>query len=189
MSDYPKVHVCSLSTSALKRINQSIAEREEDDDVKMQLKWLRVAMTLNTQTQLQNIYSHCGSRGKDPKFRAIRMMKYWKQWKRQNVREEWLDLTQDFVHKCTVNEIKFNLIELNRSRSELAARHFRTNPLIKFNPLSVLFNSNDIAYIKSYKLPQTCRPGYANARIEFLEGDALKTMTIDISSSEDEGPK
>ncbi|EAY06684.1 hypothetical protein TVAG_211350 [Trichomonas vaginalis G3] len=187
MTDYTKVHVCSLSTSALKRINASIEEREQDDEVKMQLKWLKVAMTLNSQTQLQNIYSHLGSRGKDPKFRAIRMSRYWKQWRRQIIRGDWEDLTQSFIHQCTLNEIKFNKVELNRCRSELAARHYRKNPAIKFNPLGVLFNNSDLAYIKSYQVPATCSPGYANHGIKFLETDDLKTMTMDISSSDNEG--
>ena len=186
-----RIHVCSLSTSALPRIQASIdAQTDADDeDVKFRLMWLKVAVKINMQTQLQSLYAHLGSKGKDPKFRAIRMNSFWNQWKRQVVRDDLQNIFLDLRHKKALNLIHENRIMVDRQRSEISARNFVKNPIAQFSPLVSLFNNKQIAYLYSYENPISCRPGYYNRGIDFLASSAVRTLSEAPPTWEDNSQK
>ncbi|EAY17543.1 hypothetical protein TVAG_453710 [Trichomonas vaginalis G3] len=189
MSEVTHVHVCSLSTSALSRIQKNIDNLSSDDkkDIKHRLMWLKVAIKYNIQEQTQYIYNHCGMKGKDPKFRAIRMAPFYHQWKRQCTRDDWNDLLVRLTHKNALVSIRETMGELHRGRSEIAARNFAKSSVANFCPLISLISSKnddncDLAMKKldnliSYENPITCRPGYNNRGIEFLATDAVRTLS------------
>ena len=179
MTETSRVHVCSLSTSALPRIQASIDDVDATEIDKHRLMWLKVAMTINRQTQLQSLYSHLGSKGKDPKFRQIRMSAFWNQWKRQSIRADWNQLLLDINHKNALDQVHLNKLTMDRQRSEIAARNFvkalDTTPID--NPLSYLFTKEKVSYLYSYENPVSCRPGFYNRGIDFLASSAIRTLS------------
>lgn len=185
MTETIRVHACSLSTSALPRIEKSI-EEEKDHDNELRLRWLKVAMKYNIQTQLQFLYKHLGSKEKDPKFRPIKMASFWRQWKRQAKRDDWQNIQEDLRHKISLNQIHYNKIQLDRQRSEIAARNFVKNPLAQFCPLDSLFSQDAAKYLYSYQSSASCRPGYFNRGIEFLASSAVRTISEAPTTTADE---
>jgi hypothetical protein len=176
MTESVRIHVCSLSTSALPRIEKSIKETEDAHN-KLRLKWLNVAMKYNMQTQLQSLYTHLGSKEKHPKFRAIRMRTFWRQWKRQTTRDDWHNIFEDLRHKNVLNQIHFNKVMMDRQRSEIAARNFVNNPLAQFSPIEALFTNKPVNYLYLYENSAACRPGLANQEIDFLTSSAVRTLS------------
>lgn len=189
MSEVTHVHVCSLSTSTLPRIQQSIDDLKNDGDrdTQYRLKWLKVAMKFNIQQQMQYIYEHCGSRGKDPKFRQIRLRRFYNQWIRQCTRDDWNDLMIKVVHQNALQSIRETKAELLRGRSEIAARNFAKSAVANFCPLIKLISTKDedncdiaikkLDFLLSYENPITCRPGYNNRGIEFLATNEVRTLS------------
>ena len=185
-----RIHVCSLSTSALPRIQASIDQTDAaNEDIKFRLMWLKVAVKLNMQTQLQSLYSHLGSKGKDPRFRSIRMATFWRQWKRQTIRDDWQNIFLDLRHKNALNEIHSNKIMIDRQRSEISARNFVKTPIAQYSPLESLFNNKQLSYLYAYENPVACRPGYYNRGIDFLASSAVRTLSEAPPTWEDNSQK
>ena len=75
---------------------------------------------------------------------------------------------------------------MDRQRSEIAARSFAKDPLAQYCPLEVLFSKDNAQYLYSYENPISCRPGFFNRGIDFLESNAVKTISEAPTTTVDE---
>lgn len=183
------VHVCSLNTSAIKRIAEQAVERAEegDKDAAYRLRWLTVAMEYNRQNQMQYIFQNLGSKEKSPKFRAVRMNPFWHQWKRESLRKDWSLIRESVDQRLVSADLKESSRFFESQRVELAARSFMNSDLFKKMPISDVLTSKPVEVIFPFQTPGSTRPGYFNQGYNYVESAALSSMS-DVSDSETEDP-
>ena len=181
------VHVCSLNTSWLKRIaKQAVEEADAGEKVTAyRLMWLNVAMAFNRQVQMQYILKNLGSKGKSPKFRAIRMGTFWHRWKREVLRGDWATLRECVDMRVIQSDLRDSSRFFESQRIELAARAFQNSPFLKNMPISDILTPRPVDNVYAFTTPGSNRPGYYNQGYNYVESTALSTMS-DVSDSETE---
>ena len=181
------VHVCSLNTSWLKRIaKQAVEEADAGEKVTAyRLMWLNVAMAFNRQVQMQYILKNLGSKGKSPKFRAIRMGTFWHKWKREVLRTDWATLRECVDMRVIQSDLRDSSRFFESQRIELAARAFQNSPFLKNMPISDILTPRPVDNVFAFTTPGSNRPGYYNQGYNYVESTALSTMS-DVSDSETE---
>jgi hypothetical protein len=181
------VHVCSLNTSAIKRIAAQAVESAEDGDkdTACRLRWLAVAMEYNRHTQMQYIFQTLGSKEKSPKFRAVRMGPFWQQWKRQSLRSDWATIRECVDKRAIGTDLKYSSRFFESQRVELAARAFQNSEFLKKMPISAILTPKPVEALYPFTTPGSTRPGYFNQGYNYVESAALTTMS-DVSDSETE---
>ena len=181
------VHVCSLNTSAIKRIAQQAVE-EADAGEKVtayRLMWLNVAMAFNRQFQMQYILQHLGSKGKSPKFRAVRLGPFWHRWKREVLRSDWATIRENVDRRIIQTDLRDSSRFFESQRIELAARSFQSSSFMKNMPINDILTPRAVDAVFPFATPGSNRPGYFNQGYNYVESTALSTMS-DISDSETE---
>lgn len=183
------MHVCSLSLSPMRKIEEALkeAERTQDDELKNRMLWLQVSMEFNRTKQIQYIFQHLSSKKNSPKFRVIRLNAFWHKWKREALRLDW-GFLRDLVDRKSIDlSLEERHEYFNSQRVELAARTFMNRNEIKNPRLCDILNIKPVESIYSFSTPGSNRPGYYNAGYNYIESAALTTLSdVSISSSETE---
>lgn len=179
------VHVCSLQTSAIKKIAQQAVEEAENGDMvtAYRLKWLNVAMEYNRQKQMQYVFANLGSKGKSPAFRAIRMRPFWHMWRKESLRIDWNEIRENIDRKMMIQDLSETTRYFESQRIELACRAFAQSPAILQLPLADIVNSKKVKELYTFQTPGSVRPGYYNQGYNYVESAALSTFS-DVSDSE-----
>ena len=173
-----RIHVCSLSISALRKIEkQEMEDEERDRETNYKLKWLRVAMTYNRILQLQYIYKTLHNKGKSPQFRAVRMNPFWHRWKKEVLRSDWATLRECVDRRMANREIDDKSNFLQSQRIELAARHFIRLDVVKKVPIDDIVNTKPLKPVWSFEQPKGIRPGYLNQVLDLCASTQITTMS------------
>ena len=173
------VHVCSLNTSWLKRIaKQAVEEADAGEKVTAyRLMWLNVAMAFNRQVQMQYILKNLGSKGKSPKFRAIRMGTFWHRWKREVLRGDWATLRECVDMRVIQSDLRDSSRFFESQRIELAARAFLRLDVVKHTPIDDIVNIKPLKPVWSFESPKGIRPGYLNQVLDLCGSTQITTMS------------
>ena len=173
-----RIHVCSLSISALRRIEkQEMEDEQQNRETNLKLKWLRVAMTYNRILQLQYIYKTLHNKGKSPQFRAVRMNPFWHRWKKEVLRSDWSILRECVDRRMANREITDKSNFLQSQRIELAARAFLRLDVVKHTPIDDIVNIKPLKPVWSFESPKGIRPGYLNQVLDLCGSTQITTMS------------
>ena len=200
------IHVCSLSMSALKVVDQALEEcnltlesMAPEDRFKARgqifelnrLRWTQLAMQANQHKQLQYIYQHQGDKGYSPKFRQIKMKPLFKFWRQQLMRENWLQLQKAIYGKSVDKRIQNKSSHFIRQRSHLAAKAFKESINLYTVPnIDLISLSPSLAFLNSFQTPRSVGIGFENIENRFAASEAIKDFSTstfeDMSSDTDE---
>ncbi|EAY05665.1 hypothetical protein TVAG_216410 [Trichomonas vaginalis G3] len=179
------VHVCSLSVSAVKAIAEQALEEAEKGEMitAYRLQWLNIAMEFNRQRQMQYIMKNLSSKGKSPKFRAIRMNSFWHKWKREVLRSDWGTIRQAVDRKMIDYDIRDKGNFFSSQRIELAARNFIQLPAVVNTPIDAIVNIKAVKPLYAFQTPGAHKPGYFNKGYVYCESNDITQTISDVSDT------
>ena len=169
----PRMHVCSLSINAIKRVERDLELEETtcstlgtDELIQTsprtynlnRLRWVRLSMTAFRFYELQYVYEHLGDKSSDLRFRSVRMKPALYAWRKELLRKNWKDIYGKFLEFQIDERIGKKLDYFRLQRIELSYRYlkdkldFDKGPLADLLSLSVLEHLDCLRTIKPASL-------------------------------------
>jgi len=203
MSRTRPIHVCSLSMSALREVDQLINECTKtidqlDNEEKLKadeqfsrlnkFRWAQLAMQYNQHKQLQYIYQQMGDKSSHPEFRQIKMKPIFNFWRKQIMRDNWLQLHKAICMQAAEKKIQNKADYFVKQRSLIAAKSFKDSIDLYSVPIG-LVDLSPLDYLMSFRRPRSCGLNFENMECNLEDSDAIQdfSSTFDqVSSDENE---
>ena len=197
------IHVCSLSMSALREVDDLVndcsktidqMDREEKlkDEGQFKLlnryRWAQLAMQYNQHMQLQYIYKQQGDKGNYPEFRQIKMKPLFKYWRKQIMRDNWVQLQKAIYKQTSEKKIQDKADHFVKQRALLAGKSFKETINLYTVPTIGLVDLSALNYLMNFKGPKSCSLNYENMVADFADSDVVQdfSSTFDQISSDDD---
>ncbi|EAY22233.1 hypothetical protein TVAG_094080 [Trichomonas vaginalis G3] len=187
------IHVCSLSMSPLTAVQKDMREVEKqynaltpeqrEKDVSMndkinRLRWVQLSIEYNRQIQLQYVYQHLGDKGNNPRFRQVRMKPLFNAWKREILRQKWLEVRKAVDTKALDQRLTRKFDAFSAQRAELAARSVARCDFLKDPPLKGLIDIADpLAALSAFQTPDSNQTDFYNKGYDFVQSSAVNTIS------------
>ena len=187
------MHVCSLSMSPLTTVKNDLktveekynllSEEERQNDQLLlwnfnRLRWTELSMEYNRYIQLQYVYSHLGDRGANPKFRQVKMKPLFKAWKREVLRQNWLDVRKVLDTKALNSRLNRKKDSFSAQRSLLAGKSLAKLGFISQPPLCDLVDVlGPLKALDSFQTPEATTLGFVNRELNYAESSAVRTIS------------
>lgn len=194
MEQRPKVHVCSLSLSALRTVSRDLdnfmrqynasAGISPQEKTRMgfelqRLRWCQLSMEYNQHQQLQYIYQFNGDKAANPEFRKIKLRSVFRFWKREKLRSIWKQVHEEVLKKNIDSRVNNKNDYFMRQRALLSARSFVKGLNFYTVPVEDLVPIDLIKAIDCFQCPESANFGWENRERGFCESDAVKDFSSD----------
>lgn len=192
METRPKVHVCSLSLSALKGVSRDLENtihqlngtknlsKEDAQNLQYEvnrLRWCELSMEYNQHQQLQYIYQFNGDKAANPEFRNIKLRSVLKFWKRERLRQIWLQAQEKLLKKNMVERLNNKNDYYVRQRALLASKSFIKGLDFYTVPVEDLVPIDLLNVIDSFQCPASTSFGFENRDHAYCFSDAVKDFS------------
>ena len=186
------MHVCTLSMSPLTTVRADLKAAEkkfgllsEEERLKdellccsvMRLRWTELSMEYNRNIQLKYVYSQLGDKGTNPKFRQLKVRSVFAAWKRELLRQKWLDVRKVLDSNSIGKRMNKKMETFKEQRSLLAGRSLAGLSFVNQPPIADLVPFDDpIESLFAFRIPSTLQI-MPNQDHEYLESSAVKTIS------------
>ena len=187
------MHVCSLSMSPLTVVRNDLktveekynllSEEERQNDQLLlcnfnRLRWTELSMEYNRYIQLQYVYEHLGDKGEHPKFRQVKMRPLFKAWKREVLRQNWLDIRKGIDAIAMNSRLDRKKDSFSAQRSLLAGKSLAKLGFVNQPPLIDLVDVlGPLAALDAFQTPEATNLGFANQQLDYCASTAVRTLS------------
>ena len=187
------MHVCSLSMSPLTVVRNDLktveekynllSEEERQKDQLLlchfnRLRWTELSMEYNRYIQLQYVYEHLGDKGEHPKFRQVKMRPLFRAWKREVLRQNWLDIRKGLDAIALNSRMDRKKDSFSAQRSLLAGKSLAKLGFVNQPPLADLVDvMGPLAVLDAFQTPEATNLGFANKQIDYCASTAVRTIS------------
>ena len=195
------LHVCSLSMSALKVVEQELENSQKtldsmapEDRFKArglfmelnQLRWIQLCMQYNQHTQLQYIHDQNSDKSSNPKFRQILMRPLFNFWKQEYMRDNWMQLHRAIFDLAAEQRINARADHFQRQRTALSSNRF-SRKFDNFDKLTAeLLENNQLDAIDAFMLPSSTNLKLFNQDRNYCSSDAIEMWSDEEEEEEEE---
>jgi hypothetical protein len=167
--------------AAEEKFNLLTEEERQNDELLCcsvaRLRWTELSMEYNRNQQLKYVYSQLGDKAANPKFRQMKIRSLFGAWKREVLRQKWMDVKRVLDGNDFNKRIEKKHERFSEQRALIAGRAIAQLDFVKNPPVADLIQIDDpLESLHCFQIPSECTE-FADHMHDYLESSAVKTIT------------